>query len=336
MHDTAVRTPLLVMVLLFLSGRTALAAERPEWAFFVPYAKSQSSDTGTPANARAIQWRPVGSHQSYTPGQVQDPLNPPDWYPEDHPPMPQIVAHGSRTRTGSAPLLPCALCHLPNGAGHVESASLAGLSAAYIVQQFADFRSGARRISVGNPASIALLTAMKKGYSDAQIHAAAKYFASLKPRPWIHVVETRTVPKSTVSPETLMRTPIPKGGKEPLGVRIVELPVSTIGLINRDSHSGFIAYVPPGSVAAGKALTATSVVAGAPPCTSCHGPRLTGVGDIPPIAGRPPNYIVRQLWGFQSGERHGQLAPLMRFVASKWTNVNMLAIAAYLASLPPG
>lgn len=249
--------------------------------------------------------------------------------------MPQIVAQGSRTGSGGVPLLPCALCHLPNGSGHVESASLAGLSAAYIVQQFADFRSGARRVSVGNSDAIALLTTMKRGYTDAQIHAAAQYFASLKPRPWIRIVETRAVPKSVVSPETLMRTELPNRVTEPLGDRIVELPISTIGLINRDSHSGFTAYVPRGSVAAGQGLITKGVPQGVPPCGGCHGARLTGLGDIPPIAGRPPNYVVRQLWGFQSGERHGPLAPIMQLVTAKWTNADMLAIAAYLASLPP-
>ncbi len=335
LDTTIVRWPVLAIVLLGLSAGTPLAAERPDWAFFVPSAKTQTSNEAAAPGASAVPWHPIGSRQTYTPSQVQDPLNPPDWYPEEHPPMPQIVAHGLPPGPRGPPLLPCALCHLPNGAGHVESASLAGLPASYIVQQFADFRSGARRVSVGNADAIALLTAMKKGYTDAQIRAAAQYFASLKPRPWIRVIETTTVPKSVVSPETLMRTAARNGGRESLGHRIVELPVTTIGLINRDSHSGFIAYVPRGSVAAGKALVVTSAVQGMLPCAGCHGARLTGMGDIPPLAGRPPNYIVRQLWGFQSGERHGQLAPLMKLVTAKWTSSDMLAIAAYLASCPP-
>src|SRR6202034_216005 len=103
-----------------------------------------------PPADRAAQWSAPGSRKSYTPAQVQDALSPPDWYPDEHPEMPEIVAHGSHIGSDSSPLLPCALCHLPNGAGHVESAMLAGLSASYIPQQFADFRSGARRISVGN------------------------------------------------------------------------------------------------------------------------------------------------------------------------------------------
>jgi cytochrome c553 len=335
MHDRdLVRKLILAAVLFGSSACTSLAAERPEWAFFVPSTKTETLSATVPSNGGA-QWRPAGSRKAYTPSQLQDPLNPPDWYPEEHPPMPDIVAHGSRAGSDGTPLLPCALCHLPNGSGHVESASLAGLSASYIVQQFAEFRNGERRIPVGNSETIALLTTMKKKYTDAQVKAAAQYFASLKPRPWIRVVETTSVPKSVVSPETLVRTTIPNRGTEPLGNRIVELPKSTIGLVNRDSHSGFIAYVPRGSIAAGKALITRSAANGVPPCATCHGTLLTGIGDIPPIAGRPPNYLVRQLWGFQSGERRGSLASVMQLVSSKWTSADMLAIAAYLASRPP-
>ena len=39
----------------------------------------------------------------------------------------------------------CALCHLPTGNGHPESASLAGLPAAYIMRQMAEFKNGGRK-----------------------------------------------------------------------------------------------------------------------------------------------------------------------------------------------
>jgi cytochrome c553 len=316
-----------------LYAGTAFASERPEWAFFVPSTETARQNAMPPSES-ATQWSAPGSGKLYTRSQLQDVLSPPDWYPHEHPQMPEIVAHGSRMGMESPPLLPCALCHLPNGAGHVESASLAGLSASYIVQQFADFRSGARRISVGNSNTVGFLTSLKKRYTDDQVRAAAKYFASLKPRPWIRVVETTVVASSVVSPETLMRTALPNGGTEPIGNRIIELPESTLGFLYRDSHSGFIAYVPRGTVAAGEALVMTEAY-GMPSCTACHGSNLTGIGDVPPIAGRPPSYMVRQLWAFQSGERRGTSAAIMQSVTSKLTSAEMLAIAAYLASRPP-
>jgi cytochrome c553 len=59
------------------------------------------------------------------------------------------------------------------------------------------------------------------------------------------------------------------------------------------------------------------------------------LGDVPAIAGRHPNYIVRQLWNMQSGERAGTSAALMQQVVEKLNNDDMLAIAAYIASLTP-
>ena len=42
----------------------------------------------------------------------------------------------------------CGFCHRSEGTGGPENASLAGLPAAYIVQQMADYKSGARKTSV--------------------------------------------------------------------------------------------------------------------------------------------------------------------------------------------
>ena len=38
------------------------------------------------------------------------------------------------------------------------------------------------------------------------------------------------------------------------------------------------------------------------PCVTCHGLDLMGVADVPPIAGRSPSYIVRQIWDIQQGD----------------------------------
>ena len=35
-----------------------------------------------------------GSPNSYTQTEIDDPFNPPDWFPEDHAPMPEVVARG--------------------------------------------------------------------------------------------------------------------------------------------------------------------------------------------------------------------------------------------------
>jgi cytochrome c553 len=95
-----------------------------------------------------------------------------------------------------------------------------------------------------------------------------------------------------------------------------------------------VAYVPKGSIAKGEALVTTGggkTIA----CGTCHGPTLQGIGDVPGIAGRHPNYIVRQMWDIQNGDRAGPSAALMRPVVEKLSNDDMLAIAAYVASRSP-
>jgi cytochrome c553 len=56
---------------------------------------------------------------------------------------------------------------------------------------------------------------------------------------------------------------------------------------------------------------------------------------MPGIAGRSPSYLVRQLYDLQQGTRRGKWAPLMAPVVAKLTNDDMVAIAAYVASLAP-
>ena len=71
------------------------------------------------------------------------------------------------------------------------------------------------------------------------------------------------------------------------------------------------------------------------PCATCHGPGLRGLGPVPGIAGRSPSYVVRQLWDFRHGARAGPASALMRPVVERLTLDEMIALAAYLGSLPP-
>ena len=64
--------------------------------------------------------------------------------------------------------------------------------------------------------------ASAKGMTDAEVLAAAEYFAALKPKRIIKVVESETIPKT--GPSRLFYVKSPEGGTEPLGQRIVEMP----------------------------------------------------------------------------------------------------------------
>jgi len=291
------------------------AAERPDWAFPV-------TDKVQPPLPPDEQPHTVpGSDKSYTRKQIDDLFNPPDWYPDLHPPMPQIVAHGE-----GAAVRACASCHLPTGTGHDESAYIAALPVGYFVHEMVDYKSGARKGSGS-------MTAIAQAISEADVHAAADYFASLKPRPWIRVVETDTVPKTYVGPGN-KRLRLPGGETEPIGNRIIEIPEDEAVVLNRDPLSGFVAFVPKGSIAKGQAIVATGADKTVP-CGICHGPTLKGLGEVPPIAGRQANYVVRQLFSIQDGSRGGVSSALMQQVVERLTLDDMLAIAAYTASRQP-
>jgi len=270
-----------------------------------------------------VQKQMPGSAKKYTQAQIDDGFNPPDWFPEEHPPMPEIVSAGKK------PARACALCHLPTGDGHPESSSLAGLPAAYLVRQMAEFRNGGRKGVRANA-----MIDIAKALSEADVRAASEYFAALKPGVWTKVVETHTVPKSYVGAGA-MRFAAPEGGTEPLGNRIIVLPQDAARAQSRDPHSGFIDYVPVGSIARGKALVTSGGSGQTVPCAICHGATLKGLGEVPGIAGRPPIYAVRQLNDMQTGNRTGSMAELMKAVVAKLGIEDMVAIAAYLGSLEP-
>jgi cytochrome c553 len=274
-----------------------------------------SKDDGQPKHA-------PGSDKSYTRAQIDDLFNAPDWFPDMHPPMPQVVAHGNGTTVRA-----CASCHLPTGTGHDESAYVAGLPASYTERQMADYKSGARKGS-------GTMTTMAKVITDDEVRAAAAYFASLKPRQWIRVVETDTVPKTFVGKGN-KRLAHPDGGTEPIGNRIIEIPEDEEIVLNRDPRSGFVAYVPKGSIAKGETLAVSGGAGKTIACSICHGKDLKGLGDVPGIAGRHPDYIVRQLFSIQDGERGGTSAALMHQVVEKLSVDDMLDIAAYVGSRQP-
>ena len=249
-----------------------------------------------------------------------------DWFPQDHAPMPDVVAHGH------PPQLPaCVECHLPSGVGGPESAAIAGLPSAYIEQQFEEFRTERRRCAAarGVPCATAMARVSQR-ITDVDLKTAAAYYASLEYRSRIRVVETATVPKTVVS--TWARVRDPRGGTEPIGPRILELPDDEVRYFRGDWRATITAYVPPGSLARGKKSAENS--RGMAPCNSCHGPELKGTPIAPPLAGRSPTYIVRQLYDIQNGFRTGPAVALMQPQVAHLTPEDRVDLAAYLASLP--
>ena len=169
--------------------------------------------------------------------------------------------------------------------------------------------------------------------SEEEVLAAAEYYAQIEPVKWVTIIEADMVPETYVGAGN-MRHAEPDGGLEPIGQRIIEIPEDSHGAELRDSHSPFIAYVPPGSIAAGKAL-ATIGGGRTIQCELCHGPDLKGLAEIPGIAGRSPIYLARQIWDIKYGARAGTSSALMLAVVANLTYEDVVALSAYVSSLDP-
>ncbi len=301
-----------------------LASQQPPpyWAFAVDPPNVPAKPTGdTPQHV-------PHSSQTFTLSQIADLFSVPDWHPNAHPAMPEVVAHGQKPDVYA-----CAYCHLPNGQGRPENASLAGLPANYIVQQMAAFQSGARKSSEPKSLPANNMIALSAHTDERQVGAAADYFSALKPKPWIRVVETATVPKTHVAGWMLVADE--PAVKEPIGNRIIETPENLELTELRDDTAGFIAYVPPGSLKKGKFLVEKGGDGATMPCAVCHGDDLRGKDKVPSIAGRSPSYIARQLYDMQIASRGGAATALMQAPVMKLTMDDIVAISAYLASIHP-
>jgi cytochrome c553 len=205
----------------------------PYWAYAVYPPVSASGAPAKPVDGTPRQV--PGSSATFTPAQVEDFFNPPDWHPSGHPAMPEIVAHGRKPNVYA-----CGYCHLPNGQGRPENSNLTGLPVPYIIQQMADFKSGLRKSSEPKHLPVATMIANETMANEVEIQAAAEYFSGMKLKPWIRVVETKTVPKTHVA--GWMLVPSGTGENEPIGQRIIEMPENLERTEPRDDASGFVAY----------------------------------------------------------------------------------------------
>jgi cytochrome c553 len=296
------------------SGRAqAPPGREPSWAF-------PAINGALPAEEPSPKSLP-GSTKSYTPPQIDDLSNPPDWFPDAHAPAPSVV------QKGHGAVLACGACHLMSGEGHPESAGLTGFTADYVVQQMTDFKSGVRK-------DAARMNGIAKEMSDEEIRQSAEWFAGLKPRTWTKVTEAANVPKTFVG-QGRMRFVQPDGGMEPIGNRIITVPEDQQRARLRDPRSGFLAYVPVGSIAKGKGLVESGGSGKTVACSICHGDGMKGLGNVPRLAGLHPIYIARQLYLFKDGTRNGVDAQLMKKPVAQLADADILAVSAYLGSLAP-
>jgi len=307
------------------SGHAAAPFEVPAWAFpMSPPSTTPAAplDTVTPLHL-------PHSRAAFTQKQTHDLFAVPDWYPKSHPAMTNVIEHGRRPAVYA-----CGYCHLPDGIGRPENAMVAGLPEQYFIQQVADIKSRARKSASPVPYRPSeSMRAVADSASDAEVAEAARYFAKLKPHQRSRVIESDTAPRTVANVGLYARAP--GGGTEPLNGRIIELVDDIERHDIRDAHALYLAYVPRGSIRKGRALAAGDAKHGVKGCTSCHGAKLQGIGSVPPIAGRSPSYVLRQLIGFRTGARAGAASGPMREVTERLSLDDMIAAAAYAGSLKP-
>jgi cytochrome c553 len=319
-----------VMSMAALSVAHGAQNEGPLWAY--PQAPTQPA----PPEPQDTRLKSVpNSTLRRTLRQAESTQDVPDWHPKNHPTAPDIILHGHNPISEA-----CGHCHLPNGRGGPMTApALAGLPASYILQTLADFRSGARKSALkwnsGGMMSF-VVRATDPGPLPAgaaeDLKQAAEYYAALPAEPSIRVVEASMVPQ--IKYEYQIYVAVAGAPNQAIGNRIVEVPEDAERTVLRDSEAGFIAYVPPGSIQRGEALV-TQGRTGVTACVVCHGIDLRGIGPVPPLAGRSPSYLARQIYDMQSGTRAGEWSALMIPVVPTLTQADIVAIAAYAASRRP-
>jgi cytochrome c553 len=97
-----------------------------------------------------------------------------------------------------------------------------------------------------------------------------------------------------------------------------------------------VADVSPAVLARGRELVTEGDQAhGVPPCSGCHGPKLTGMEPaIPGLVGLRAAYISAQLGAFRYGTRTAAEPDCMQLIAASLTESDVTAVAAWLASQP--
>jgi cytochrome c553 len=327
------RSPRSILCTLLLLAAASSTGNTEEPGFDVPAWAFPGYTNPPPQDAThddVVQLRVPESRVAFTRAELEDFFAAPDWFPEHHPAMPDIVARGRRPGT-----LACAYCHLPDGTGRPENAALAGLSADYIQAQVADMRSHVRkRAWTGPDRPSGLMQQVAESATEAEVAEAAAYFSQLPMRRKVEVIEAARVPRT--EQVRFIYFALEGGGDEPLGARLLEVPVDSGRHEMRDPNVTYRAYVPVGSLARGKALATTTGASGATiACVTCHGADLRGSGASPPLAGRSPSYLLRQLLSFRAGTRATPAGAAMQPVVANLGIEDMIAVASYAGSLEP-
>jgi cytochrome c553 len=302
-----------------------IPAGLPDWAYTPPVPGAPPPPSALPTDDNAVVRIP-GTDRTFTRGELRALKETMNWYPEDrHGTAPNII------RFGKEGVRQCSLCHLPDGSGRPENAPVSAYHPVYFMQQMQDFRDGLRKSADPRKANTNVMIGFAKATTLEEDRAAAEYF-SQQPYPRrMKVVESKTSPTVRMQGGMHMAVPAAEGGgMQPIHAdEIVEVPDDNLRAEARDTRMGWTAYVPVGTLNKGKAVAARNQ------CAVCHGANLEGIGPVPPLAGRSPSYMMRQLFDMKNGSRRGPWSEVMKPIVDKMTTQDMMNVAAFAASVAP-
>jgi cytochrome c553 len=175
-----------------------------------------------------------------------------------------------------------------------------------------------------------------RAMTDQEIDDTAKYFSQQKLKRRVYVIDQLRIPRA----EPAAWIYVEHAGTEDLDGRLLEVTQDLTRHERRDDRLEYLAYVPPGALARGKSLALGGKSSAdnqqrTVACTQCHLGNLKGTDQIPPIAGRSPTYLLRQLLAFRNGARVNEKSAQMNPVVEKLTLEEMIDVVAYVSSLYP-
>ena len=273
--------------------------EPPDWAYNVvntPAGAKPAPDDGLPKKL-------PGSSGAFTLPQIRDGFGPADWYPGDHPTMPPIVARGRKPDMRA-----CSLCHYPNGKGRPENAGVAGLPAQLLHPDDGRLQERrSRRAPTRARANTNIMIAIAKAMTDEEIDGGGGI---------LRLDEVDAVDqgrRSRHGAEDARRGGMflklegngHRADRQPDHRDARRTPKRTEVL--RDPRSGFIAYVPRGSIEEGQGAGHDRRRGQDGQCSVCHGADLKGLGPVPGLAGRSPSYIGPPAVRHAAGRAQGRV-----------------------------
>ncbi len=214
-------------------------------------------------------------------------------------PVGKQLAHNGRDNIPA-----CVICHGINGEGHLELGypRLAGLHPNYIIKQLQDFARDPMSVGVK-------LEPIARDYSKTpRIYSDLTVFTPGTRQDDIMNTIAKTLTPTEINNLALYFSNLPyQATPQPVDFQTLERGAD-LALRGKPEY-------------------------GMPACISCHGPEGRGFGPhFPPLAGQPPQYLIKQINKWQNGQRDNDNMALMQNIANQLTDGDKINVTAYFSN----